>query len=155
MSSPVFQVIVVVPAPSPAGTGFGDTIIVGNRLLSGRDRKGPRLRPPNAVNKVWFAVNFNRLKTGLSQVLNNGIFREHAHLEGGAWSAVENEVPKFLDHTSSGPISQNKGFVLLDDREIIKFREVFDRVFAVRIRNSENKEPPQVLASSKRSQMLG
>jgi len=58
-------------------------------------------------------------------VLNNGIFREHAHLEGGAWSAVENEVPKFLDHTFSGPIS----------------REVFDRVFVVRIRNSENKEP--------------
>jgi len=56
------------------------------------------------VNKVWFAVNFNRLKTGVSQVLNNGIFREHAHLEGGAWSAVENEVPKFLDHTFSGPV---------------------------------------------------
>jgi hypothetical protein len=56
------------------------------------------------MSKIWFAVNFDRGESGLSEVLNNAIFREHAHLEGGAWSAVENEVPKFLDHTFSGPV---------------------------------------------------
>ena len=65
-------------------------------------------------------MNLDRMESGVSEVLNNGIFRKHAHLKGGAWSAVENEVPKFLNHAFSSLISQNKGFVLLDEREIIK-----------------------------------
>jgi len=57
------------------------------------------------VSKIWFAVNLDRMESGVSEVLNNRIFREHAHLKGGAWSAVKNGVPKFLEHTFSGLIS--------------------------------------------------
>ena len=56
------------------------------------------------MNKVWFAVNFNRLKTGVSQVLNKRIFREQAHLKGYAWSPVEHDVFKFLKRAFFGPV---------------------------------------------------
>ena len=73
--------------------------------LSSRDRKGTAsLWPPNTMNKIWLAVNFNRPKTGVSQVLNKRIFREHPHRKSCAWPAVEDEVAKFLDRAFFGPV---------------------------------------------------
>src|SRR6266487_3573329 len=89
-------------------------------VFSGRNREGPRLRPPHAMGKIWLAVDLNRAESGVSQMLNNGVFGKHAHLKDSTFSIVENEVPKFLDYTFSSRVSQNKGSLILDDREIVK-----------------------------------
>ena len=65
-------VVACIPSYSCRSSSFASRHWIWRRynhwqhVASSRDRKGPGFRPPHAVSKIWFAVNFDRGESGLS-----------------------------------------------------------------------------------------